>query len=65
MTRHQSYKTSPARNPTEPARCGSEVARGGSWYDMLYNLRSTNRTYLGPASAFFNLGFRYTQGHGR
>ncbi len=56
-----SYKSSPDRNPTGPSRSGSKVLRGGSWYDMLYDLRSTNRNYLGPKSTHFNLGFRCAQ----
>jgi formylglycine-generating enzyme required for sulfatase activity len=57
------YKSSPDRNPTGPVRGGSKVARGGSWYNMLYDLRSTNRNYFGPASTFFDLGFRCAQGY--
>ncbi|MEW6544864.1 MAG: SUMF1/EgtB/PvdO family nonheme iron enzyme [Nitrospirota bacterium] len=55
------YKSSPDRNPTGPARGGSKVLRGGSWYHMLYDLRSTNRNYLAPTSARFDLGFRCAQ----
>ena len=55
------YKKSPDRNPTGPPRGGSKVLRGGSWYNMLYDLRSTNRYYYVPANKFFDLGFRCLQ----
>jgi formylglycine-generating enzyme required for sulfatase activity len=55
------YKSSPDRNPTGPARGGSKVLRGGSWYNMLYDLRSTNRNYFAPTNRFFDLGFRCLQ----
>ena len=55
------YKKSPDRNPTGPSRGGSKVLRGGSWYNMLYDLRSTNRNYYVPAKQLFDLGFRCLQ----
>jgi formylglycine-generating enzyme required for sulfatase activity len=55
------YKNSPGRNPTGPTRGGSKVLRGGSWYNMLYDLRSTNRSYFVPTSRFFDLSFRCAQ----
>lgn len=58
-------KTSPAQNPTGPARGESRVVQGGSWTNMLCDLRPTNRNYFGPASTFFGLGFRCAQDHGR
>lgn len=56
------YKNSPDRNPTGPSRGGSKVLRGGSWYNMLYDLRSTNRNYFVPTKQLFDLGFRCVQG---
>ncbi len=55
------YKKSPDRNPSGPARGGSKVLRGGSWYNMLYDLRSTNRNYYSPNNAYFDVGFRCVQ----
>lgn len=55
------YKKSPDRNPTGPPRGGSKVLRGGSWYNMLYDLRSTNRNYYSPKNAYFDVGFRCVQ----
>jgi formylglycine-generating enzyme required for sulfatase activity len=52
------YQKSPDRNPTGPTRGGSKVLRGGSWYNMLYDLRSTNRNYYSPKNAYFDVGFR-------
>ncbi len=55
------YKSSPDRNPAGPSRGGSKVLRGGSWYHMLYDLRSTNRNYFAPTKRQFDLSFRCVQ----
>lgn len=55
------YKNSPDRNPTGPFRSGSKVLRGSSSYNMLYDLRFTNRNYFVPTKQLFDLGFRCVQ----
>jgi formylglycine-generating enzyme required for sulfatase activity len=55
------YRKSSDRNPTGPSRGGSKVLRGGSWSNMLYDLRATNRNYYTPKNSYFDVGFRCLQ----
>ena len=49
------YRNSPASNPTGPATGSLRVARGGSWSDIDFLARSSNR---GAFDSRSNIGFR-------
>jgi formylglycine-generating enzyme required for sulfatase activity len=52
------YANSPQLNPTGPMTGTERVHRGGSWYDTVFNARSSARGSTTPNTVYFNLGFR-------
>jgi formylglycine-generating enzyme required for sulfatase activity len=52
------YPAGAARDPVGPAVGSNRVGRGGSWLNTAYGARSANRGGNGPASSYYNLGFR-------
>jgi hypothetical protein len=52
------YGTSPDSDPSGPAIVGGRVQRGGSWSNHPDDSLVTYRTFSGPSSPHFNLGFR-------
>jgi formylglycine-generating enzyme required for sulfatase activity len=52
------YSNSPPQNPRGPDNGKFRVLRGGSWYDIGYNLRVTNRDWDDPTNAINDRGFR-------
>jgi eukaryotic-like serine/threonine-protein kinase len=55
---HHYYRISPNKNPTGPNKGEHRVLRGGSWYDAIYNLRSSVRDNNLPADDRGIDGFR-------
>ena len=56
--RYGSYSSSAQTNPTGPSSGSYRVFRGGSWFNVVRNCRSSNRGYSTPGYSFNNLGFR-------
>ncbi len=52
------YENSPAENPEGPNSGSSKVVRGGAWYDIAFNVRSSNRDRDQPGIRNSDLGFR-------
>lgn len=52
------FPITPVRDPTGPSEGKSHVLRGGSWFLSGGYCRSASRGWAGPASWYFNLGFR-------
>jgi formylglycine-generating enzyme required for sulfatase activity len=52
------YASSPSTNPPGPATGSNRVLRGGSWYDVTGNLRSSIRGGPSPGSSSIDYGFR-------
>jgi serine/threonine-protein kinase len=52
------YTQSPVRNPQGPATGVENVLRGGRWWDVEYDLRTTRRWHLGSNERNPALGFR-------
>ena len=52
------YLSSPAANPAGPETGIYRVVRGGSWLVDAGVLRVSNRSWVDPASHFYNRGFR-------
>ena len=52
------YASSPQDNPAGPAQSSKKVARGGSWYDMAWHTRTTNRTAVPSHAKYGFIGFR-------
>jgi|GEM_PF-5826939 len=53
------YARSPARNPLGPDAGDLRLARGGSWFDPGYRVRSNIRKGLSPSSRRMHwVGFR-------
>ena len=61
---HDNYEDAPTDGRAWTSGCGSDVravVRGGSWYDIPWNLRSAYRYWIGPSDRGGNLGFRLVQ----
>jgi formylglycine-generating enzyme required for sulfatase activity len=52
------YKDTPAENPTGPASGAYRVLRGGGWYSLPDEVRTTFRSYLRPDYSTQYIGFR-------
>jgi formylglycine-generating enzyme required for sulfatase activity len=52
------YSRSSKRNPQGPASGSWRVLRGGSWYNLLVNLRAADRNWNLPDFKNDGLGFR-------
>jgi sulfatase modifying factor 1 len=52
------YDSSPHDNPPGPASGTGRVLRGGSWYNRVGLLRSSNRCWYAPDIHYGNFGFR-------
>ncbi|MBD3288991.1 SUMF1/EgtB/PvdO family nonheme iron enzyme [candidate division KSB1 bacterium] len=52
------YRNSPASNPQGPAKGEYKVARGGSWFSNLLEIRTTSRSYGIYRAENGNTGFR-------
>jgi formylglycine-generating enzyme required for sulfatase activity len=52
------YASSPSQDPAGPASGSSRVLRGGSWVDITYYLRASDRVSNAPAYTNFDLGCR-------
>ncbi|MBN2551097.1 MAG: SUMF1/EgtB/PvdO family nonheme iron enzyme [Anaerolineales bacterium] len=53
------YSISPSSNPRGPISGATRVLRGGSWYNIPYNLRAANRFFNNPVSRLIYIfGFR-------
>ncbi len=55
---HDSYVTSPEKNPIGPAKGDQKVVRGGSWLYVSEFLRSAHRFNAQPMNRHFGYGFR-------
>ena len=55
------YKTSTEKNPKGPANGAIRVLRGGSWHGAAEYLRASDRSSIGPAYRYNNIGFRCSQ----
>jgi len=53
-----SYSNSPSDNPQGPTTGQHRVIRGGTWDDIVHNLRSADRNKLSPTKTSFRVGFR-------
>lgn len=52
------YLSAPSRNPRGPDSGQLRVRRGGSWYDIPRNMRTSTRSSYGPDVPSSGLGFR-------
>jgi formylglycine-generating enzyme required for sulfatase activity len=52
------YSSSPLSNPTGPASGTDRVVRGGSWFNLTYDVRSAHRGILAPRVPNYSVGFR-------
>lgn len=52
------YSTSPDSNPTGPETGTYKVLRGGSWYNLPYPIRASDRYNNGPNGTYYFYGFR-------
>jgi len=52
------YRISPDKNPEGPDKGSYRVLRGGSWYSVASNCRSSNRYWVNPDVWDFSYGFR-------
>jgi formylglycine-generating enzyme required for sulfatase activity len=52
------YRASPDSNPPGPTNGIAKVLRGGSWHDLVSNLRTTRRLWDDPQSVRLRFGFR-------
>ncbi len=52
------YMASVAVNPQGPATGTARMVRGGSWFDVAFNLRSAARFASPPSTRFSSVGFR-------
>jgi formylglycine-generating enzyme required for sulfatase activity len=52
------YPTDHVTDPSGPSSGSYRVLRGGSWYNLAWNCRSSSRRHLSPGDSRFYLGFR-------
>ena len=52
------YTSNSQTNPTGSQSGSDRVYRGGSWYGIARNVRSSNRDYINPANRNYDLGLR-------
>ena len=54
----QYYDSSPASNPTGPTSGTYHIIRGGSWYNLALDIRTSVRLAVNPAKTYYDTGFR-------